>query len=267
MKKFIFLLVAVGLASTTQAQFWKKKTKDSVNTSTDMVVKKLETKDAPKKIIDPQKLANRVADHFMIQFGADNWANTPDSVKLGNGLSRHFNFYIMLDKPFKTNPKYSVGYGVGLGTSNMFFDKTYVNIKSTSNRLPFTNVANSNHFEKFKVTTIYVEVPVEVRYTLNPEEPASSWRFALGAKVGSILKTYTKGKNLVNSAGTSQFGPTFKEKESNNRFFQSQRLSITTRVSYGIFGLHGGFDITPVLKDGFGASMNRYSIGLVLSGL
>jgi hypothetical protein len=267
MKKFLLIACTICIAQTSQAQFWKKKSKDSTVVAKKIEVKKPETKDLPKKVVDPKKMANRVADHFMIQYGGENWANRPDSVKLGGGFSRHFNFYLMTDKPFKTNPKFSVGYGIGIGSSNMFFDKTYVNVKATSNRLPFTNVANTNHFEKFKVTTIYLEVPVEVRYTLNPEEPASSWRFALGAKVGTILNTYSKGKNLVTANGASVYGPSYIQKESSNRFFASQRLSVTSRVSYGIFGVHGSFDITPVLKDGLGAPMNRYSIGVVLSGL
>jgi len=267
MKKFLLVVCSICLVYTSQAQFWKKKSKDSTAVAKKVEVKKLETKDLPQKKVDPKKMANRVADHFMIQYGGDNWINRPDSVKLGGGFSRHFNFYIMTDKPFKTNPKFSVGYGIGIGSSNMFFDKTYVNVKATANRLPFTNVANTNHFEKFKVTTIYLEAPIEVRYTLNPEEPASSWRFALGAKVGTILSTYSKGKNLVTTTGASVFGPSYIQKESNNRFFASQRLSVTSRISYGIFGVHGSFDVSPVLKDGLGPQMNRYSIGVVLSGL
>ena len=79
-------------------------------------------------------LTGRPADHLMFQFGADTWTSTPDSVNLGGGLSRHFNTYFMYDKPFSTNPKYSVAFGVGLGTSNIFFDNlTYVDVKSTAN--------------------------------------------------------------------------------------------------------------------------------------
>ena len=66
-------------------------------------------------------LTGRPADHFMFQFGTDTWTSRPDSVKLGGGLSRHFNLYFMYDKPFATNPKYSVAFGAGVGTSNIFF--------------------------------------------------------------------------------------------------------------------------------------------------
>src|SRR4051812_15788938 len=101
-----------------------------------------------KKKIDWSKidLSNRANDHFMIQYGYDGWLNTPDSAT-PSGFSRHFNFYFMYDKPFKTNPRFSVGIGVGLGSSNMFFENTYVQLKSTGLRLPFTDVSATNHFE------------------------------------------------------------------------------------------------------------------------
>ena len=67
-------------------------------------------------------LTGRAADHLMFQFGTDTWTNTPDSVKLGGGTSRHFNVYFMYDKPFKSNNKFSVAYGGGIGTNNIFFD-------------------------------------------------------------------------------------------------------------------------------------------------
>src|SRR5687767_1151497 len=94
----------------------------------------------PRKI-DSKKvdLSNRSNDHFMLQYGFENWSGTPDSIET-SGFSRFTNVYLMLDKPFKTNPRFSVGLGVGIGGSSIFFDKTYVNVKSLSTRLPFTNV-------------------------------------------------------------------------------------------------------------------------------
>jgi hypothetical protein len=76
-------------------------------------------------------LSNRAADHFMIQYGADSWTNRPDSVRTG-GFSRHFNFYFMFDKPFKTNPKAERRLWCGIGSSNMFFKNTRVDIKSNT---------------------------------------------------------------------------------------------------------------------------------------
>jgi hypothetical protein len=100
-------------------------------------------------------LSNRANDHVMVQYGFDKWTGTGDSIT-PKGFSRFFNAYIMLDKPFKTNPKMSVGLGLGIGSSNIFFDKTHVDVKSLSTRLPFTRVDSANRFKKFKLTTIFL---------------------------------------------------------------------------------------------------------------
>lgn len=216
---------------------------------------------SPKKI----DLSNRSNDHVMIQYGFDNWAGTPDSIS-PKGFSRFFNAYIMLDKPFKTNPKFSVGLGAGIGSSNIFFDKTYVDVKSTSSRLPFTNVDSVNHFKKFKLTTIFLEAPVELRFSSNPENSNKSFKVALGVKVGTLLNAHTKAKTLQDKNGTTINN--FIVKESSKKFFNSTRLAATARIGYGIFGLYGSYQITSVLKTGTGPDGIRpYSIGIYISGL
>ena len=214
-------------------------------------------------------LTGRPADHLMFQFGADTWTNTPDSVNLGGGFSRHFNLYFMYDKPFTTNPHYSVAFGGGLGTSNIFFDnRTYVDVKSTANTLPFRQLdATSNHFSKFKVTTIYFEIPLELRYFSDPEHPGKSWKAAAGLKLGTLLKSYSKGKNMVSSTGNSINGKTFIQREQNKRFFNTTDIALTGRVGYGIVSLDLGYQVNGVLRDGFGPVMNKFSVGFTISGL
>ncbi len=211
-------------------------------------------------------ISSRSADHFMIQYGSDSWQGAPDSVRT-SGFSRHFNFYFMFDKPFKTNPHFSVGLGLGIGTSNMFFKNTKVDIKSLTSKLPFTNQDSTDHFKKSKLTTMYVEAPVELRYYANPANPNKSWKAALGVKVGTLLKAYTKGKNLVNKNGASIYGPTYIVKEYDKRFIDGTMLAVTGRVGYGILSLDAGYQITGVLKDGAGPNMHKFSIGLTISGL
>lgn len=210
-------------------------------------------------------LSNRSNDHFMFQFGFDKWAGTNDSIS-PKGFSRFFNAYVMLDKPFKTNPKLSVGLGVGVGSSNIFFNKTYVDVKSASSTLPFTNVDSANSFKKFKLTTVFLEAPIELRYSSNPENTNKSLKVALGVKVGTLLSAYTKGKTLQNKSGGTI--NSYIEKESSKKFFNSTRFAATARIGYGIFGLYGAYQITSLLKTGAGpAEIRPYSIGIYISGL
>ena len=224
-----------------------------------------QTNPPEKKLID---LSSRPADHLMIQFGADSWTGGPDSVKT-SGTGRHFNVYFMLDKPFRTNNKYSLAYGIGFGTNNQYIDKgTYVDLAQVANSIRFRPLDSlSNRFDKQKVTTVYLQVPAEVRYYTNPANPAKSWKFAAGLKVGLLFKGYTKSKDFQTFNGTSLYGKTYVQKISNKRFFTSNDITLTARAGYGIISMNVGYSVTPVLRDGYGPSFNRLSVGLSISGL
>src|SRR5690606_18630546 len=103
------------------------------------------------------------------------------------GFSRGFNAYFMFDKQFKNSPKYSVGIGAGVSTSNIVFKKMNVDLKSSNNLLPFIAVDSTNHFKKYKLATTYLEVPLEFRYTANPQKVNKSLKAALGFKVGTLV--------------------------------------------------------------------------------
>lgn len=211
-------------------------------------------------------LSNRPNDHFMLQYGYDGWAGTNDTIN-PQGFSRHFNIYMMLDKPFKNNPHFSVGIGVGLGSSNMFFTNTYIDLKSNSETLPFKDVSAANHFDKYKLTTIFFELPLELRWVGNPVNPDKGLKFALGAKGGFLLNAYTKGKNMVDSAGTPVFGDKYKSKEYERKFINTTRIAFTGRIGLGNVSLDGSYQVTSFLKEGTGPKINPWSLGITLSGL
>lgn len=217
-----------------------------------------------KKDWSKVNLAGRANDHFMIQVGYDGWANKPDSI-VTTGIGRHLNVYFMLDFPFKTDPRFSVGLGAGIGSSNIFFDKMEVKIAGTTPTMEFRNVADTNHFKKYKLANVWAELPVELRFVANPENSNRSWKFAMGAKIGTMLNAHTKGKNLQTKSGSSINQYTFKE--STKRYFNTTRLSAMARVGYGNLTLHGAYQITTLIKENQGPQVRPYSIGLTISGL
>src|SRR5438034_6041596 len=166
MRKFLVALSALVLAVSAQAQ-------------TDTVPAIKPAKQAPKKK-DWSKVSmqGRANDHLMIQFGYDGWAQKPDSIRT-TGFGRHFNMYFMIDFPFKTDPRFSVGIGAGVGSSNIYFDKQEAKIAGTTPDLRFKNVADTNQFKKNKLTNAWLEAPVELRYITNPENSNKSWKFAM----------------------------------------------------------------------------------------
>ncbi|HEY8399261.1 MAG TPA: outer membrane beta-barrel protein [Flavihumibacter sp.] len=259
MRKITAILSALMMTFAVQAQT------DSSATQTSPTQPAPAAKPAKvKKDWSKVNLTGRANDHFMIQAGYDTWSNVPDSVHL-RGFGRHLNIYLMMDFPFKVDPRFSVGLGAGIGSSNIFFDKQSVEIAGTSPTLQFRNLADTNHFKKYKLVNVWAEIPVELRFALNPENTNKSWKFALGAKVGTMLNAHTKGKNWQNKSGSTINN--YVEKINSKRYFNNLRLAATARISYGPFGIYGAYQVNALIKDNQGPLVHPVSVGLTISGL
>jgi hypothetical protein len=221
-----------------------------------------------KKDWSKVKLTGRANDHFMLQFGYTGLASKPDSIRT-TGFSRTFNVYVMLDMVFKTDPRFSVAFGPGLGTDNIFFKETNITIADHLNPLRFQNVSDTNHFEKMKLTAAYLELPIELRFASNPLSSKKSFKAALGVKLGTLIDIHTKGKNWVNKNDktVNGYSDRYIQKEKDKYFFNSTRFAGIVRVGYGNFTIFATYPFGNFIRDGVGPDLKPYSIGLALSGL
>ncbi|HEV8081534.1 MAG TPA: hypothetical protein VGP43_12540, partial [Chitinophagaceae bacterium] len=108
-------------------------------------VGKVKAQQTDGKVSRKIDISSRPGDHLMFQLSSDHWTGMPDSISSHqSGFSKGFNAYVMLDKPFRSSPKFSVGLGIGVGSSNISFKKMNVDLKSTSVKLPFIAVDSTN---------------------------------------------------------------------------------------------------------------------------
>jgi len=239
MKKILFVLIA--FLSVTAASAQKK-----------------------KKNFD--EVLNRAGDHIMLQVSSDHWIGAPDSINNHvKSLSRGGNIYVMMDKPFKGSPQLSAAFGIGVSTSSIFFSSMSVDLHSLTSYLPFTNLDTLNHFKKYKLSTAFLELPVELRYTFDPTKENKSIKLALGVKAGVLLNAHTKGKSPVDKNSNSI--NSYTEKENAKRFVNSTRISATARIGYGHYSLFGSYQINNIFKTGTAADMKLLQVGLTISGL
>jgi hypothetical protein len=227
-----------------------------------MAVFSQDTTSVPKKkpSID---MSNRANDHFLLQLGYTKWSGIPDTINT-SGFSKSINVYIMFDYPFKTNPKLSMALGAGIASDHILFANTHVGIKDNVAAIYFTNQADTNHFKKTKLATVYLEAPIEFRFSSDPLT-GNGFKAALGVKVGTLVSAHTRNAKFLTKA-TSAVGD-YVTKESSKRFFNKNRLSVMGRIGYGHFSLYGSYSLTPVFKDGLGPVVKPFSIGLTVSGL
>ncbi|HTN08092.1 outer membrane beta-barrel protein [Agriterribacter sp.] len=205
------------------------------------------------------QFSGRAADHFMIQVGYNGWAGSPDTLRTG-GLSRTFNMYFMFDFPFKSDPRFSAAIGAGVGTDNMFFKKTTVDLRKYPLNFAHDTVSS---YKKYKIATGYLEVPVELRFASNPTNYNKSFKVALGVKVGTMIDAHTKAKITRDREGYGGYTQKVKDK----RNFNTTRLAGTLRVGYGVFSIFGTYQFNEFIREGAGPNVKPYSIGLTISGL
>jgi len=218
-------------------------------------------KDWSKVKLNPK----RAQDHFMFELGYDNWAGATDSMNI-QGFNRSANFYFMYNWPFKSDARLSVAAGIGIGSSNIFFHQQEVLVAAWQNQtLAFPDESQTNHYKKYKLVTTFLEVPVELRFALDPENMDHSWKFAVGTKVGLMLSAYTKGKTLQGPNGATLGNYTLKE--SSKEFFNTPKFEPTIRVSKGVIGIFAQIQLNPLIKASAGPAVFPWSTGIVISGL
>ncbi len=218
---------------------------------------------ATKKKKDIPDMSNRPNDHFLVQLGYTSWSGAPDTINT-SGLSKSINAFFMFDFPFKTNPKLSMAFGPGISSDHILFTKTNVGIKDNTPSIRFTNASDTNHFKKTKLATVYLEAPVEFRYSAKPET-GKGFKFAIGVKIGTLINAHTRNTKFQSKTNTSI--NEFIMKESSTRFFNKNRLSLMGRVGMGHFSLFGSYQISTLFKEGLGPAVKPISIGITLSGL
>lgn len=255
MKQFLVFLLALSTVATAFAQ---KKDTTIVKTPSASVPGEPKKKD--KDYYSKIDLSHRPQDHFMVQMGYYGWAGKPDTLNQ-SGVPRSFNFYFMLDFPFKTDKRLSVGAGLGIGSNNIYFR----NQPTPISVIPQADASTANHFKKYKLVTTYLEVPLELRYAIDPENMNTSWKFAVGTKLGVLLSSYAKGKNTENSSGSVVDGSVYKMSSKSD--FNGIELAGTARISRGVFGLFGQFQFTSLIKSGISAPVYPFVIGFCFSGL
>lgn len=212
--------------------------------------------DAPKKkVIKPSR------DFVMFQLTYENWASTPDSIKIG-GIGRGFNAYLCYDFPISKS-NFSFAAGIGVGTSNIYFNDQLPIMNGSSSSIRFQNVdttSGTDLYKKSKLSTAYLEAPFELRFFGDKENRNRGFKMAVGMRVGILVGAHTKNKNTVS-------GPSIVEKVNTKRFIQTWRFAPTARIGWGNFSVYGSYNLSPLFNNGQGPEVYPYSLGICITGL
>lgn len=205
-------------------------------------------------------LGDHANDHLMLQLGYSDFLNKHDSVSL-RGFSRSVNAYFMMAFNSVSDPRFSLAVGLGVGTDNYYLNKQRIDITNQQRGTFVTDTAND--YKKSKLAMAYLQLPLELRFSSNPDNPNRAWKFALGVKGGLLMSAHTKVKMIRDVNGV----PNYTIKYKDNHLFNSATADGTFRVGYGVFSLFTDVEITNFFKANAGPPIRPFTVGVTISGL
>jgi hypothetical protein len=188
----------------------------------------------------------------------DIWLNMPDSLK-SRAINQGANVFVMYNVPFgKSN--FSMAAGLGISTHNLY-GNFLVNSKPDSTWM--VKIPDSISYKRSKITTAYLELPVEFRY-----KNKIKLTVALGFKGGLLIGSNTKyvgdgGIQTVNYSVPEDNGKT------RIRIWGIENLTKfiygpTLRIGYRWFNVNAFYMISTLFEKDRGPDMYPITVGIVL---
>jgi hypothetical protein len=206
---------------------------------------------------------------FVMEFGFNRDLTGPDNFSLHFWGSRTVNFYYQYDLRI-ANSKFSLVPGIGVSLERYTFKKyrTFVNYND-SLRLLAPNeriVANSDTIRGMagvrnsKLITNFVDIPVELRFTSNPDDPARAFKVAIGGRVGYLLDSFAKVKY-------KEDGEMKKLKDKQDFNLNKLRYGVSARIGYGNFSIFAYYNLTDLFEKNKGVyyqkALHNYPTGTI----
>ncbi|MEO5977922.1 MAG: hypothetical protein ABIS36_10675 [Chryseolinea sp.] len=212
----------------------------------------------PAKITaaNPKTIRPDIPGILTFEFGFNRALSAPTEFKLAFLGSHTTNLYYQYE--FRVlKSQFSIVPGIGFAFERFRFKNNDVigyNLGSVNQvaLLPPGNTAPYPNVRKSFLVTNYVDVPVEIRYTLKPEDPTRSVKIGVGGRIGYLLDSYGKVKYTENSEVKK-----IKDKQDFN--LNKIRYGLSAHISFGNFSFFGYYNLSPLFQAGKGLQTNNVS--------
>ncbi len=201
-------------------------------------------------------------DRLVVEVGFDHWHQKEGKVTDVKWFSRSYGLYFMYDILIKKS-RFSVAPGLGFGISNVFTSKGLVE-DTTSTYFADFNTAYGvaeDDVKKHKLTTSFVDIPVELRFRAKPNSRNKSFKLAVGFKAGVLFDSHTKLKYETEREKPRVIKT--KNYVDLNRF----RYGPTFRIGYGPFNVFGFYNLGELFKDEGPGGIHPFTVGISINGL
>ncbi|MDH4089050.1 MAG: PorT family protein [Cyclobacteriaceae bacterium] len=190
---------------------------------------------------------------FAVELGINGDVSGPKDFDLGFWGSRTVNIYYQYEfRILKSG--FSFVPGIGLSMERYKFKNEYTlgYTSSTSSEIIMVPPEDAGvpNIQKSQLITNYIDVPVELRFSTNPDDPSRSFKISVGGRIGYLYDSFTKLKYKQN-------GEVKKLKDKQDFQLTKIRYGLTGRIGFGGFSLFGYYNLTPLFEEGKGLKENN----------
>lgn len=245
MKYFLMIcLLLTGITTT-----WAQETEDD------------KKKDDDKK--NEEKVQSGSRDRLIVELNFVNWAQLDGKQVQTKWYSRGYNFYFMYDIILGKS-RFSVAPGLGFGIENAVLEKALYQDTTTSYFVDFNDErvspSNATDYKKYKLNTVYIDIPLELRFRGKPNARNKSFKMAVGFKGGINIDNHTKLKYEERDKPRVQ-------KNKNYDDIMMFRYGPTFRIGYGAINVVGYYNLGELFKSGGPSGIHPFSVGISINGL
>ena len=187
---------------------------------------------------------------FALELGFNFDSGAPEQFSLGFWGSRTFNLYYQYElRILKSN--FSFVPGIGLSLERFKFNNDYTLDHDPADPRSIIMIPPGESIypntKKSQLITNYIDVPLELRFSTNPDDPARSFKVSFGGRIGYMYDSFTKIKYKEDTQVKK-----IKDKQEYN--LSPLRYGLTARLGIGAFSLFGYYNLTPLFEEGEGIS-------------
>ena len=224
----------------------------------------LGTNDSTNSQDSKEKVKQR--EMLMIAWGNDIWLETPNDLNI-RGYNPSFFMSGMYDMPLGYS-RFSIAAGLGLQSNSLYNTDGYISPYDHTDKVTFKNFPDSVNVSKYKLSTTYLELPVELRLRLGEHHNGT---LAIGFKLGYLIQSKSKYKGDNYRWSEFPANEEVKIKEYNipglNKFKYAATIRLTSNETR--FGVFAEYNLNPLFEKGklVDQAGNAYNMSLITAGL
>ncbi len=201
-----------------------------------------------------------INNHLFVGVFSNSWINAPKGMQIQpNSLSSDI-YWMLAPVGKKSVITASIGYGFSAHSikSNglLYADslkKTYFN----------TGILDTVDYKINKFTTVYFDIPVEMRLRTRPNLKHKNLVFVLGFKAGVLIQSYTK--YYGNEYRFAENNDEVKFKSYKTKNLMPYRFGIYSKIGYGKFYVFGYYSLSGLFAKNKGPNVSPVSLGISIS--